>query len=171
MEVILMKLQYEILNTPFSQLAVMSGISEDMIKDEATKAGWKQHWPDEPAAIIPAAINNVDDPDQPVDDYFMSSTADCIDKCRRRLQIYTLAKDSLLAMKYLELEFDIVSKASELITEVHDNKKLTASDLKCLSSLYKDMSSNTNLTSSSVSLGIDDSGLPTLVFKDLSGKK
>jgi hypothetical protein len=42
--------------------------------------------------------------------------------------------------------------------------------LKALSSLYKDMAKNGVSSGTSLSVGTDETGLPTVIIKDLSGQ-
>ena len=186
-----MRMQYEILNVPVSQLAEASGISEDLIVDEIHSAGWKQYWPGEPSLAnsksisdfinrpSPFAITNVpanralDEVDDLVDDAFLSTTAEIIEKSRRRLQVYTLAKETLLASKYLELENSILTAAIIMAKDIVNSPtgKYDPMSVNSLAKTYKEITAGSSLTSSgSIKIGSDENGMPTLIYKDLSGR-
>ena len=186
MDITLMRLQYEILNVPVSQLADMSGISESMIQDEINRAGWQPLWPNEPSIAnlesihaylgtsstpsLPAPSSNQD---QVEDDFFMTSSAEIIERSKRRLQLYVLAKETLLAQKYLDLENGIIDAARVLATSraMENGGELKPSDVKELSLVFKNMGASAVFGSSaSFSFAQDESGLPTLIYKDLSKK-
>ena len=181
MDITLMRLQYEILNVPVSQLADMSGISEEMIQDEINRAGWKILWPNEPSIANLDTIHNYLDSsqkaltsqDQVEDDFFMTSSAEVIERSKRRLQMYTLAKETLLAQKYLDLENGILDAARSLAVtrSLERGGALSACDIKELSVVFKNMGATASFGSSaSFSFAQDESGLPTLIYKDLSKK-
>lgn len=167
MDVNLMRMQYEILNVSFGQLAELSDLPASMIKEEAERAGWKQLWPEESAVVSPEhddAGNEV-----PVD-YFAASTDAYIESSRRRLKVYSLAKDIFLATKYFELESALINTAIDAL-EALQSQGLKAQDIKFLSAMYKDLTSGSNLANlAASSIGTDESGIPTLVIRDLSGQ-
>lgn len=188
MDVTLMRLQYEILNVPVSQLADMSGISESMIQDEINRADWQPLWPNEPSIAnldsihkylystsssttsLPAPSSNQDHVE---DDFFMTSSAEIIERSKRRLQLYVLAKETLLAQKYLDLENGIIDAARSLAMSrsLENGGELKPSDVKELSLVFKNMGASAVFGSSaSFSFAQDESGLPTLIYKDLSKK-
>lgn len=178
MDIALMRLQYEILNTSVNYLADASGISANMIQDEIRRAGWKQLWPNEPSLSNPESLHKAIRSSSPLDpnlvsdeDEFTTSSALIIDRAKRRLQLYSLAKETYLSSRYLDLEASIldaaVSKAIEMATATNGSP----ADLKQLSNVYKDLTNGSSLSAAaSLQFGTDESGIPTVVFKDLSGK-
>ena len=181
MDIALMRLQYEILNTSVNYLADASGISADMIEEEINRAGWKQLWPNEPSLSNPeslhksiasqaAASSNQTDVE---DDEFTTASATIIDRARRRLQIYSLAKETYLSSRYLDLEASLLDVTLSKILELSSAAQggYSANDLKQLSSVYKDLTNGSALSAAaSLQFGTDESGIPTVIFKDLSGK-
>lgn len=178
MDIALMRLQYEILNTSVNYLADASGISANMIQDEINRAGWKQLWPNEPSLSNPESLHKAIQSSKPLDpnlvadeDEFAASSALIIDRAKRRLQLYSLAKETYLSSRYLDLEASIldaaISKAIEMATAANGS----SADLKQLSNVYKDLTNGSSLSAAaSLQFGTDESGIPTVVFKDLSGK-
>lgn len=145
----LLQLQYEILNTPVSELAANTGVSERMMQDEITKLDWKQRWPDPEGA---------------------ETQEDYIELSRKRLKVYSLAKDILLAQKYLELEVSIIKAANDIVESTSNS--ITPQSLKQLSALYKDMTSGTSLANlATMTLSTDESGIPMVIVRDVSGTK
>jgi len=163
-DIALLRLQYEILNASIEQLAQESGISQKMLRMEAAAANWTQWWPNKASAL---AVPMPFDPhtDQEDDNPFETQTNEYIENARRRLKAYSLAKELLLAARYLDLEVSIIDKAKDLIEQV-----TTPNEAKLLSALYKDLTSNSNLANlATMALGQDDSGMPTFILRDLSG--
>lgn len=169
MDVGLMKLQYEILNVTPQELASLSGLPIRLIEEEINTAGWKQLWPSAPS-LTPASapIEGIDDTDT-----FVAETDNYIDQTRRRLKVYSLAKEIYLSTKYLELESALIEAAvnlTDLFKNAADGQMVKAQDLKFLSALYKDLTSGSNLSNlANTAIGTDDNGIPTLVIRDLSG--
>lgn len=179
MDIALMRMQYEILNVPVNKLAEASGISAAMIQNEIDSAGWKQIWPNEPSLANPDSLQNsyrpvITDSSEidETEDHFLSSSADLIERSRRRLQVYSLAKETMLATRYLELENGIISAAIAFLNNIQVSKgQATASDLKDLAQVFKAITNGSTLSSGSIQFGTDDNGLPTVIYKDLSGKR
>ncbi|MCK9408277.1 MAG: hypothetical protein M0R68_04005 [Bacteroidetes bacterium] len=159
-DVELLRLQYEILNVSVESLARSAGIPQDLIQREIDKGRWTVLWPDEnePKLVV-----------EEDEDLFTVSTNQYIDKTRRRLQAYSYAKEILLATRYLELESNLIKKANQVLENLTTVDMTAASGLKTLSSLYRDLSKGLSSVSS-LSLGTDEEGLPTVIIKDLSGR-
>ena len=103
----------------------------------------------------------------------MTSSAEIIEWSKRRLQLYVLAKETLLAQKYLDLENGIIDAARSLAVSrsMENGGELKPSDVKELSLVFKNMGASAVFGSSaSFSFAQDESGLPTLIYKDLSKK-
>jgi len=157
----LLKLQYEILNVSITSISRTTGIPEDLILREVERGKWTPLWPNDP-----------DEPKLHVEedeDLFTVSTNQYIEKTKRRLQAYALAKEILLATRYLELESALIKKANETLDSM-DPSVTTASALKTLSSLYRDLVKNGLSSVTSLQLQTDEAGLPTVIIKDLSGR-
>lgn len=158
LDVQLLRLQYEVLNVSAEAIAHMTGLPLDIIVDEITCKGWTRLWPDEdePALTISEG-----------EDGFKLSSDRYIEKSRKRLQAYTLAKEIILSTRYLDLEAGLVSKANECLQ--HIDAQTGVSAVKALSSLWKDMTKDKS-TMASMQMTVDDTGLPTVIIKDLSGR-
>ena len=159
-DISLLRLQYEILNAPVEQLAQEAGCSPKMIRMEIENGNWKQLLPD-----LPPVVDPLEDPDASECSAFETETNAFIENNRRRLKAYSLAKELMLASRYLALEISIIDKATALVDSVQ-----TAAEAKLLAALYKDLTSNSNLANlATLALSKDDNGLPTFIMRDLSG--
>ena len=138
----IVRLQYEILATPLTELAKATNIPLAILDMEVKKNDWQVKWPDE---LKP----------QSSDEYtqFM----------QKRLQVYNLAKQAVLALKYTSTEAAIINKAMDMVEDTED-----PSALRNLAGTYKDLAS-LNTESSGVKAGLDDNGMPYVVIRDLSG--
>lgn len=154
----LLRLQYEILNVSADAIARQTGFPLDLIENEIKRSNWTPLWPDDDE---PQLTYEEDE------DVFTVSTDRYIDKTRKRLVAYSLAKEVLLATRYLELESSLIKKACET-TELLDASSPAA--LKTLSALYRDLAKNGVSAGTSLQMGTDESGLPTVIVKDLSGQ-
>jgi len=167
----LMRLQYEILNTPLSQLAAEAGVPLSILSRDAESLGWKQLWPDLPTLDAPESepttLNNMQDALSRAEAIALE-TEQYLDTARTRLKVYSLAKETMLAHRYLALECGILDAARDIL----EDGDYTAQTLKQLSGVYKDLSSGLSMSGvSGISIGEDDNGIPTVVIKDLSGGK
>ena len=158
LDIQLLKLQYEILNVSIDALAAETDIPADFLQEEINRLGWARMWPEEGELPLVA--------DEGEDVFKLQSDA-FIDKARRRLCMYQLAKDALLATRYLELEAGIIKKANECLS--HIDPQAGAAAVKTLSSLWRDMQKN-SAQATAFSVGTDETGLPTVIVKDLSGR-
>jgi hypothetical protein len=157
-DVQLLRLQYEILNVSAESIAQTTGLPLSAIQDEITHNYWTRMWPDEDEPPLEIAEG---------EDTFKLQSDRYVEKTRKRLYAYALAKEVLLATRYLELEAGLISKANECLTLVQPETGIAA--VKMLSSLWKDMQKSTS-ANSAFSFGTDEMGLPTVVVKDLSGR-
>ena len=157
-DVQLLKLQYEILNVSAESIAHSTGLPLSAIQEEITAKGWTRMWPDEDEPTLEIAEG---------EDEFKLSSDRFVEKTRKRLHAYSLAKEVLLATRYLELEAGLISKANQCL--VHIAPEVGVAAVKTLSSLWKDMQKSAS-ANSSFTLGQDEMGLPTVVVKDLSGR-
>ena len=157
----LLKIQYEILNVSIDSIARSTGIPADLIELEVKRGGWTRLWPDE------------DEPKLQIEedeDVFTVSSSSYIKKTQRRLQAYSLAKEVLLATRYLQLESNLIQKANDALDALTDTNLSQASGLKTLSSLYRDLVKNGIGGSTGLQLQTDEDGLPMVIIKDLSGQ-
>ena len=157
-DVQLLRLQYEILNVSAESIAKTTGLPLSAIQDEITLNQWTRMWPDENEPTLEIAEG---------EDVFKLSSDRYVEKTRKRLYAYALAKEVLLATRYLELEAGLINKANECLTSIDPVTGVSA--VKMLSSLWKDMQKSA-AANASMSFGMDESGLPTVVVKDLSGR-
>lgn len=157
-DVAMLRLQYEILGVPAQSIAEANGIPLDMLEDEIRRKNWTVLWGTEPS---PATLGL-----DPEDETFTSEADLYIEQLRKRLAAFSLAKDALLASRYLELEAGIIAKACEALTHI-DPTAVNA--IKALAALYKDMTKNL-ASAASLAMTTDESGIPTVIIKDLSGR-
>ena len=95
----------------------------------------------------------------------MTAQADAFnERARKRLQVYSLAKEIYLSQKYLKLESALIDKAHDIL---ENSGELGPFGIKQLSALYKDMLSKS--ASATVTAGMDESGMPTVTYRDLTG--
>jgi len=157
----LIRLQYEILNKSLKDIASDEGTSFTLLCKEAEANGWRQYWPDPP---------KVDHDTEDASEIMALEADQFIDLGRRRLKVYSLAKEMLLAHRYLTLECSIIDAANTLLTM--QSAELGTTGVKQLSALFKDLTSGSNLANlASMAITTDDNGLPTVVIRDLSGRR
>lgn len=160
----LLKLQYEILNLSAQDIADKTGMPLGIIQGEIDGQGWKQWWPT-------TELFTTADPEdeQSEEEVFALQTEQYIDMAKRRLAVYTLAKEMHLAQKYLSLESSLVDKAQSIIEGITNGDAEAASKM---SRLYKDMTSKNPMAAlQSISFGEDEGGIPTVIVRDLTGRK
>ena len=182
-----MRLQYEILNIPVEQLAKDCNMPIEILKPMIDGQNWKQWWPDNDfksfaktkntLTVVPSSsstspsIGQPDDDDSELDpNEEMSSEAEnFITRSKKRLAVYAVAKEILLAQRMFELERKIIKAANDCLDS---SSGIMAKDAKALSDILKNLMSNSVSDAlASVSIGQDEGGLPTVIIKDLSGKK
>ncbi len=162
----LVKLQYEILNVSLETLADNLNLPLAILKTEAECNNWKQWWPSEGPLESLKALNDEDISEDPAEilelqsEQYLAST-------RKRLIVYSLAKEIFLAKKYASLESALLDKAKDILGEV---KTLEPNAVKIIAGIYKDLTAKSYTTAlRSMSLDPDDNGLPTVIIRDLSG--
>lgn len=158
-DVQLLQLQYEILNVSIESLARSADLPVALLEREVEKAKWTRLWPDEDEPTVEIAEG---------EDAFTISSDRYIEKLRKRLTAYSLAKEILLTSRYLALEAGIIDKANEALLSIDST---TTSGIKALSSVFRDMSKGMSAGSLSLQQSLDDKGLPTVIIKDLSGRE
>jgi len=163
MDTELLKLQYEILNFSVADLAKKSGLPESIIQSEIDSQGWKQWWPDDTPF---AEAKEADDLDER--EVFALQSEQYIDKAKRRLAVYTLAKEIYLAQKYMALESSLVEKARSIVESISDSDAEAANKM---STLYKNMTSKNPIAAlQAISFGEDEGGVPTVIVRNLAGR-
>lgn len=155
-DVQLLKLQYEILNVSAESIAQCTGLPLSAINEEIVRSGWTRLWPDEDELPLEIAEG---------EDEFKLASDRYIEKTRKRLYAYSLAKEVLLATRYLELESGLIAKANECLDTI--DPQIGVAAVKTLSSLWKDMQKSAK---TDLAYNADDLGLPTVIVKDLSGR-
>ncbi len=161
-DVDLIRLQYEILGVPLEVLASRFELPLSLLEAEAEKNQWTRLWDDDDAPVI----------DEDEEDPFSVKAEDYIDKTRKKLVAFSLAKEILLTQRYLDLESGILKKASEILENI-DGSSNAVNATRTLASLYRDMakgSISTGYNPSAVTIGTDESGIPTAIIRDLSGQ-
>ncbi len=157
----LIRLQYEILNIPQDILEQMVSLPSGGLDKDIADQQWTQYWPD-PDMIVEAT-----DGEDGVEATLVLQSDRFIDRTKRRLAVFKVAKEMLLAQRYAALELGIVQHATDLLTA----QTLAPGEIKQLSALYKDMSSNSlSADKTALSFGQDEGGLPTVIVRDLSGQ-
>ena len=169
LDLALLKLQYEILNVPLEQIDAAAGLPIGAMAYEAKRLGWKQLWPDQPSLATPASLTNQDDANEAL----ALESEQFIDNARKRLRVYTLAKEILLAQRYLELECGIIRCAKNILENAEvDPSCMPASAIKQMSAMLKDLQYGSNLANlASMSIAQDENGLPQVIIRDLSGQR
>jgi hypothetical protein len=155
------KLCYEILNIPVKDLANQLGLAPYMINDMVAAGGWKRWFPTDECDFFLVEEKDINEGE----DLFTVKIERYSEYANQKLKVFEIAKKLALAPKILDIEMSMLDKMKEAIEEV--NHKDTRA-LKDLSSSY------TNLVAkgAGTSVGISqdpETGLPTVVIKDLSG--
>lgn len=155
----ILRLQYEILNVSVESIAKQLGLPPEVVAIEIEREGWKPLWPNDDETPLEVGEG---------EDAFELAIDKYISRARKRLMAYALAKEMLLAQKYLQLELGIVDTALQTLKSI-DSSSVSA--IKTLASLYRDMCKNSLSSTSNLSMqtGLDEQGLPTVIIKDLSG--
>lgn len=139
-------------------MAAEQGVPVSVMENEVRNGGWQVKFPN----TLPELAENA------TEDEIALYQEQFLEINQKRLKLYNLAKELLLAHRYLTLENSILVKADMLA----ESMEITPKDLKALSSLYKDLASGTALGNiSAIQIGEDANGLPTAIIRDLSGSK
>jgi len=155
------RLQYEILNVPIATLAERLGVPADLLAKEARDKKWTPIWSDTDTLKLPDELEDGEDEFTFLVEAYSS-------QARKKLQAYSLAKELLLAQKYLEIEIGILNKTKDALDTLPD---LTPASIKLLSAIYKDMVKGLSVGGNmAVSVGSDEDGIPTAIIRDLSGQ-
>lgn len=158
------RLSYEILNIPLSALATNLGLTLSMLEKIAKDNGWSQWFPDPDAQIYLDPDSNIGEFDG--EDIFTVAADQYLDRNRKRLQVYAMAKNLATAELYADLEINLIDKAR---TAVMDIDVEDIKSLKDLSNVFKDLSKDLQNAGNAVSFATDQAGLPTVIIRDLSG--
>ncbi len=157
------RLDFEVLNVSLEEISKTMGLSLEMVKKEAEQKGWKQWFPEE---VSEFHLNENDDLHDG-DNLFELKANQFTSSGRKRLQVYQVAKQLLLAGSYARLESALIEKANEAINIVDPED---IKDIQALSSVLQSLTKDLHSLSQSMTLGTDsDSGLPQLIIRDLSG--
>lgn len=187
LDIPLLRLQYEILNISLRQLSITCGVPEFLLEKEAQENNWTQYWPE--FANVPAAspVTSIKEtpkllkqrpPEAPVSDTegaeSPSSTLDNMtleveqftESARLRLRMYSLAKEILLASRYLAFEVSILDQAASIFAEKAE--MLGPKDLRDLAAVYKEMTANSSSIQSMITK-LGDDGIPAVILRNLAG--
>ena len=161
----LLKLQYEILNISLDQLAQEVNVPKSILEQEARNNNWTQWWPDtEPQFTIGLHI-----PDGQEDDEFLTPLEEgsqaFLKQTRVRLQVFNLAKEVYLTHKYASFEAALLAKAKDIV-----GTAATAQELSSLSNILKNLVPPSK-AAHSLTLGQSDDGIPSVIIRDLTGRK
>jgi hypothetical protein len=139
----LLRLRYEILGETFEALAASQGLVASVIRQLATREGWKQRFP----LIKSPSEKNSDGYEELV---------------RARLAIFDAARDLLLAGHIAYAEGRILERVTEILEEDEGNnlRGMTMA-LGLLKSIQGTLTKKE----------AQDAGLPLFVLKDMSGTK
>ncbi len=165
------KLTYEILNVSIAEIADIMGLTTGMVQDIADAQNWTRWFTDDidSASDFNSSTSILKHEEELLEgeDLFTVRADQFLDKNRKRLQVFNMAKEIALAEHYAEFEVSIISKAREAIDDLEVKN---VSDLKNLSSIYKDLAKSLQGVNNAVSFTQDEGGLPTVIIRDLSGK-
>jgi len=172
----ILRLQYEILNTSLDSIAAANSVPVELLQREATEHNWKQYWPDDEFSFTTISTPEWDETvaaeetaPQDAASRMALESEQYIDMARKRLAVYSLAKETMLAHRYLALECDIIKAAQAIVDGL---QTYTPQDIKYLSAVIKDLTSNSNLSNlASISIKAGEDGIPSVTIRDLSGRK
>ena len=139
----LLRLRYEILGETFEALAASHGLVASVIRQLATREGWKQRFP----AIKSPSEKNSDGYEELV---------------RSRLAIFNAAKDLLLAGHIAYAEGRIFERVAEILGDEECNN---------LRGMTMALALIKSIQGSLAKKEAQDAGLPLFVVKDMSGAK
>lgn len=170
MDIHLVRLQYELLNTPLETLAESSGATLASLEFEAKRSGWTQKWPELPS--INRAHHSKSSSGQSLEQELLSEGVSIDDEIenlittnQKRLRAFTIAKDLYLAARYAQLENDIILRIVDVVSEC-----TTVESLKFASSAYKNLIDSTNIQAlQKQSNKFEDTGIPVFTIRDMSG--
>ena len=168
MDIQLVRLQYEILNTPFKVLAESSGLSEASIQFEAERSNWKQLWPDLPKVSNPGLTGRSAIEAELINEGISinSEIDEAIATTQKRLQYFSLAKDTYLSVKYAKAESALLDKIQDVIDDC-----TTIDSIGYAVKAFKGLMNGTALSSTgtkALPLG-DADGIPLFAMRDMSG--
>lgn len=174
----LLRLQYSILNRPLAEIAAEIPVPLHILEIEVTRDNWIQWWPDSSSFLQvssspqPVTTDDINPIDESLDPPTLLTTLEegaqiYTQEAKIRLQVFQMAKELYFSHKYASLEASLITKANIIIDNAVD-----VTNLKALSTIFKDMTANSLARggSSSYQLGVDDSGMPTVIIRDLSGR-
>lgn len=177
----LLKLRYEVLNVSLAELADEIATPLSILEKEAALKNWTQWWPDSLPEVLAPFSTPVLPSDPLIDPSYISDEEDYSDQLtpleegsqtyikesRIRLQVYTLAKEIYLAHKYATLESDLIDQARNIVEVA-----TTPQELAQLSNVFKNLGSLlTSAAKSSLAIGPNEDGVPTVILRDLTGKR
>ena len=170
LDVPLLKLQYEILNKTVDQLSEETGLPLASLQKEIDYNGWKQWWPeDEEVRLREKQATSAEDEEIDASEVLALQSEMYIDRAKRRLAVYTLAKEIYLAQKYMKLESALIDKAHDVLEGIQN---IDSRSIKELSALYKDMTAKSPMSAlAAFTFGEDEGGVPTVIVRDLSGRQ
>ena len=156
------KLSYEILNVPLDAIAANLGLTTGMLEKIAKEQHWVQWFPEEEPTFQLAENADLLEGE----DIFTVKADQYLDKNRKRLQVYNMAKSVAITELYTDLEISLINAARESVAglDPEDTK-----GLKNISTVFKDLTKELQGLSSSIQLARDEQGLPTVILRDLSG--
>jgi len=159
------KLCYEILNKPLTSIADDLGLPVSMVEKEARDGNWTQWFPDTESDH--RALTEHEQDELEGTDLFTLRAEQYIERNRKRIQLFTLAKDVVMLEKYADIELNLLVQTREALNSLDTE---TANSLKTISSIYKDMIKQITTSNTALSMGKDEqTGLPTVIIRDLSG--
>jgi hypothetical protein len=159
------KLCYEILNKPLASIADDLGLPVSMVEKEACDGNWFQWFPDTESDH--KALTEREQDELEGTDLFTLRAEQYIERNRKRIQLFTLAKDVVMLEKYADIELNLLVQTREALNSLDTE---TTNSLKTISSIYKDMIKQITTSNTALSMGKDEqTGLPTVIIRDLSG--
>lgn len=157
------KISYEILNTPIEELADGLGMSTNMLQSVINNRGWVRQFPDD--EVLDADSQETQEILEG-EDIFTVQADQFLDKSRKRLQLFNMAKSLALAERYAKLESAIIDKATRAVEAVEVSE---VPSIAALANAFKALAKDLNGAANAISFAQDQQGLPTVIMRDLSG--
>jgi len=157
------RLNHEILNISLESIASAMGLSIGMVVATAENENWTQWLPEDDTEF-----HLDEDADlHEGDNLFTLRANQFTETGRKRLQVYQVAKQLMLMGLYTKLEVNLITKANEAVESIDSTE---IKEIQALASVLQTLTKDLSTLQQSLTLGTDnESGLPQLIIRDLSG--
>jgi hypothetical protein len=160
------RLSYEILGVPLKDLADTLGLPLSMMEKIAKEQEWQQWFSEDDSSSFSLVEGTEGEELLEGEDIFTVRADQFLDKNRKRLQVFNMAKQLALVELYADLETKLLAKARSAIEAVDEE---SVRDIATLSGVFQALTKDIQGLNSAISMGKDESGLPTVIIRDLSG--